>query len=127
MLIIIFRKEGTRIYSEQAKDLPKLLFPIFIIFSFFGVVLIPILPNIIYFLSIAYAIQEMILVIHGLFRKAKGKSYVWVAAGVCLIIIKDVVYSYNFFVYQNKILSTVYNSIFYECSGIFYDCGWVGI
>lgn len=104
ILIIIFRQEGTRIYSEKLKDLPKILVPVSIIFIFFGTVLIPILPDIHYFLLIFYAIQEMILISHGLFRQVKGKSYWWVAVGVSLILVKDMLYCYNFFVYQNKIL-----------------------
>lgn len=105
ILIIIFRKEGTRIYSEKLKDLPKILIPVSIIFIFFGTVLIPVLPDAHYFLLIFYAIQEMILISHGFFRQVKGKSYWWVALGVSLIFIKDMLYCYNFFIYQNKVLS----------------------
>lgn len=105
ILIVIFRKEGTRIYSDKLQDLPKLLIPISIIFVFFGIYMIPILPNAIYFIAIIYAIQEMILVSHGLFRSVKGNSYRWIAVGVCLNMIKDILYSYNFFVYDNKIIS----------------------
>jgi hypothetical protein len=104
LFIYIFRKEGTRIYSDKQKDLPKLLIPITIIFIFFGTVLIPILPEVVYFLTIFYCVQLMILISHGLFRQTKGRSYVWVATGVLLMIIKDILYSYNFFVYQNSIL-----------------------
>ena len=104
LFIFIFRREGTRIYSDKQKDLPKLLIPITIIFLFFGVVLIPILPQVIYFLTIFYCVQLMILVSHGLFRQVKGRSYAWVATGVVLMMVKDILYSYNFFVYQNSIL-----------------------
>jgi hypothetical protein len=105
ILIVIFRKEGSRIYSDKLHDLPKLLIPITIVFVFFGVFMIPILPNTIYFIAIFYAIQEMLLVSHGLFRPVKGNSYRWIAIGVCLSMIKDVLYSYNFFVFGNKIIS----------------------
>ena len=97
IVIAIFRKEGTRIYSDKLKDLPKLLIPISIIFIFFGAVMIPILPDVIYFIAIFYAVQEMILVSHGFFREVKGKSYVWVATGVSLLMVKDGLYCYIFF------------------------------
>ena len=105
ILIMAFRKEGTRIYSDKAKDLPKLLIPVTIIFIFFGAVLMHTLPNVIYFIGIFYAVQEMILICHGLFREIKGRSYVWVAIGTSLIFVKDVLYSLNFYVFPNKFLS----------------------
>ncbi len=105
ILIVAFRKEGTRIYSDKAKDLPKLLFPTTIIFVFFGAVLMHILPVVIYFIAIFYAVQEMILICHGLFREIKGKSYFWVAIGTSLIFVKDVLYSYHFYISESKILS----------------------
>lgn len=125
ILIIIFRKEGTRIYADRLKDLPKLVIPVSIIFVFFGTVLIPILPNAIYFIAILYAILEMLLVAHGLFRRVNGKSYVWVAFGVVLIMIKDILYCYNFFIYQNKIIPLYI--IQYSLSGIVYFMIAVGI
>jgi hypothetical protein len=125
ILIIVFRKEGTRIYADKLKDLPKLVIPVSIIFVFFGTVLIPILPNIIYFIAILYAISEMLLVAHGLFRQVKGKSYIWVATGVILIMLKDVLYCYNFFIYQNKILPLYI--IQHSLSGIVYFMIAIGI
>jgi hypothetical protein len=123
--IYIFRKEGTRIYSDKQKDLPKLLIPITIIFIFFGTVLMAILPEVIYFLTIFYCIQLMILVSHGLFRQVKGRSYIWVATGVVLMMVKDILYSYNFFVYQNSILPLYI--IQYSLSAIVYFILAVGI
>jgi hypothetical protein len=123
--IYIFRKEGTRIYSDKQKDLPKILIPITIIFIFFGTVLIPILPEVIYFLTILYCVQLMILVSHGLFRQVKGRSYVWVAVGVVLMMVKDILYSYNFFVYQNSILPLYI--IQYSLSSIVYFILAIGI
>ena len=67
----------------------------------------------------------MILVSHGLFRQVKGKSYVWVATGVVLMILKDILYSYNFFVYQNSILPLYI--IQYSLSTIVYFILAVGI
>lgn len=125
LFIFIFRREGTRIYSDKQKDLPKLLIPITIIFVFFGVVLIPILPEVVYFLTIFYCIQLMILVSHGLFRQVRGRSYIWVAIGVVLMMVKDILYSYNFFVYQNSILSLYI--IQYSLSTIVYFILAVGI
>ena len=125
ILIIVFRKEGTRIYADKLKDLPKLVIPVSIIFVFFGTVLIPILPNIIYFIAILYAILEMLLVAHGLFRQVKGKSYLWVAIGVILIMLKDILYCYNFFIYQNKIVSLYI--IQHSLSGIVYFMVAIGI
>ncbi|AFK05384.1 hypothetical protein Emtol_4261 [Emticicia oligotrophica DSM 17448] len=124
ILIVIFRKEGTRIYSDRLQDLPKLL-PIIVIFIFFGLVMRLSLPDALYFISIVYAIVVMILVAHGLFRVAKGKSYFWVAAGVLLLIIKDVLYCYNFFIYQNTIrpLYVIQNSL----SGVVYFMIAIGI
>jgi hypothetical protein len=125
ILIVIFRKEGTRIYSDKLQDLPKLLIPITIIFIFFGTVLIPVIPDALYFLLIFYAVQEMILISHGLFRRVKGKSYVWVALGVSLIFLKDVLYCYNFFIYENSILSLYI--IQYSLSAFVYFMIAVGI
>ncbi len=125
LFIFIFRREGTRIYSGSQKDLPKLVIPITIIFVFFGVVLIPILPEVVYFLTIFYSIQLMILISHGLFRRVKGKSYYWVATGVLLMIVKDILYSYNFFVFQNSILPLYI--IQYTLSSIVYFILAIGI
>ena len=125
ILIVIFRKEGTRIYSDKLQDLPKLLIPMTIIFVFFGVFMIPILPNTIYFIAIFYAIQEMILVSHGLFRKTKGKSYMWVSVGVCLIMVKDILYCYNFFIFNNEFL--ILYIIQYSLSVLVYYLIAVGI
>lgn len=125
ILIIIFRKEGTRIYADKLKDLPKLVIPVSIIFVFFGTVMLPILPNAIYFIAILYAILEMLLVAHGLFRRVSGKSYIWIAIGVVLIMVKDVLYCYNFFIYQNKIISLYI--IQHSLSGIVYFMIAIGI
>lgn len=125
ILIIIFRKEGTRIYADRLKDLPKLVIPVSIIFIFFGTVLIPILPNAIYFIAILYAILEMLLVAHGLFRSVSGKSYLWIALGVILIMVKDILYCYNFFIYQNKIIPLYI--IQHSLSGIVYFMMAIGI
>lgn len=101
LLLIVFRKEGTRIYSNKITDSPKIILPAAIIFLFFGYFLIPSLPNSIYFVTILYAILELLLVAHGFFRIAKGKSYLYVALGVSFVILKDVIYSLHFFVYNN--------------------------
>ena len=101
LIIMIFRKEGTRIYSDKMQDLPKIAIPFLIIFLFFGYVLMPSVPNSIYLVSILYALIEVLLVTHGFFRIAKGKSYIWVVLGVSLVLFKDAIFSFHFFIYFN--------------------------
>lgn len=101
LIIIAFRKEGTRIYSDKMQDVPKIAVPVLIIFLFFGYVLMPSVPNSIYLVSILYAILEVLLVSHGFFRIAKGKSYLWVIFGVSLVLFKDAIYSFHFFIFNN--------------------------
>ena len=100
LIIMIFRKEGTRIYSDKTKDIPKIVVPALSVFLFFGYFMIPSLPTSIYFLSIFYAVLEVIFVAHGLFREAKRTSYLWIAFGVVLFLLKDVIYGVHFFVYS---------------------------
>ncbi len=101
LLIIVFRKEGTRIYSNKMQDSPKIIVPSIIIFLFFGYFLMPSLPTGIYFVTILYAILEVLLITHGFFRLAKGQSYTWVAFGVSFVFFKDVIYCFHFFIYNN--------------------------
>jgi hypothetical protein len=100
LLIMIFRKEGTRIYSENLQDLPKVLIPVLIIFLFFGYILMPSVPSSIYVVSIFYAILEVLLVIHGFFRTVRGRSYQWVISGIFLVVLKDAIYSFHFFIFN---------------------------
>lgn len=100
LLLMIFRKEGTRIYSEKLRDLPKVIIPVVIIFLFFGYILMPSVPASIYSVSIFYAILEVLLVTHGFFRTARGRSYLWVACGVSLVLLKDAIYSFHFFIFN---------------------------
>lgn len=101
LIIIIFRKEGTRIYSDKLTDFPKIAIPGLIIFLFFGYVLMPSVPSSIYLVSVLYAILEVLLVSHGFFRIAKGKSYIWVIFGVIMVLFKDAIYSFHFFIFNN--------------------------
>jgi hypothetical protein len=101
LILIVFRKEGTRIYSDKMQDVPKIAIPVIIIFLFFGYVLMPSVPNSIYLVSILYAILEVLLATHGFFRIAKGNSYLWVIFGVSLVLFKDAIYSFHFFIYNN--------------------------
>ena len=98
LIVIAIRKEGTRIYSSEMQDSPKIIVPAVIIFLFFGYFLMNILPTTLYFVSILYAILELILIAHGFFRLAKGNSYKWVVFGVIFVFLKDVIYSFHFFI-----------------------------
>lgn len=100
LLLIIFRKEGTRIYSEKLQDLPKILIPVVIIFLFFGYILMPSVPSSIYVVSIFYAILEVLLVVHAIFRLVRGRSYFWVISGISLVVMKDAIYSFHFFIFN---------------------------
>lgn len=101
LIIIVFRKEGTRIYSDKMQDVPKIAIPFLFIFFFFGYVLIPSVPDSIYLVSMMYALLEVLLVSHGFFRIATGKSYLWVIFGVIMVLFKDAIYSFHFFIYNN--------------------------
>lgn len=100
LFLMIFRNEGTRIYSENLQDLPKILIPVVIVFLFFGYILMPSVPASIYVLSIFYAILEVLLVTHAFFRTVRGRSYLWVILGISLVVLKDAIYSFHFFIFN---------------------------
>lgn len=98
LFIFTFRHEGTTIYSSKLRDIPKLVLPSLFVFLCFGYLIMPSVPDAVYFLSILYAVVLVILVAHGYFRPIKGRSYLWVTLGVTLVLIKDLFYSVYFFI-----------------------------
>jgi hypothetical protein len=101
LIMVAFRKEGTRIYSDKTQDIPKVVVPALLVFLFFGYVLRLSVPNSVYFISILYAVLEALLAAHGYFRSAKFNSYLWVVFGVSLVLFKDAIFSFHFFIYNN--------------------------
>lgn len=102
IFIIIFRSEGAYVFNIAKINILKVLAPALIVFFFFGFVLLPVLPNVLYFMVIFYAIEVAILLVIGYFRPVSDKKYWLVAIGVTLILLKDILYSYFFFVFKSN-------------------------
>lgn len=103
IFIVIFKKEGTIVFGiENSLNILKVIIPASISFFFFGFVLLNVLPNVVYFGAIIYAVQVTILAILGYFRPTTKRNYWTVAIGVTVIIFKDVLYSYYFYVFQGS-------------------------
>jgi hypothetical protein len=102
IFIIIFRKEGAFVFNIGNTNSLKILLPAFISFFFFGFVLLNILPNLIFFVAILYTVQIAILVVLGFYRPASSKSYWLVAIGLTVIMLRDILYSYFFYVYHGS-------------------------
>ncbi len=100
ILIIIFRKEGAYVFNINNKHFLKILIPALCSFLFFGFVLLDILPNLLYFVAIIYAVQITILAVLGYYRPTSAPNYFLVALGVSFIMLKDILYSYFFYIYQ---------------------------
>lgn len=102
IFIVIFRSEGAYVFNIAKTNILKVVIPALIVFFFFGLVLLPVLPNVLYFMAILYAIEVAILAVIGYFRPASNRKYWFVAIGVTLIILKDILYSYFFYVYKSS-------------------------
>lgn len=103
IFLIVIRFEGVSIYSEKYKGILLLSIPAVIIFLFFGVFILPNVPNMVFGVSVLYAMVELFLIIHSLFRITNKKSYILVLLGVVLLVIKDGLYSLHFFVFHAEI------------------------
>lgn len=103
IFINVFRNEGAYVFNIARINILKVLIPALIVFFFFGFVLLPLLPNVLYFMVIFYAIEVAILVVIGYFRPVSEKKYWLVAVGVTLILLKDILYSYFFFVFKSNL------------------------
>jgi hypothetical protein len=103
LFILVFRREGTMIYINKFREMPKLVFPAMIVIMAFGLLVVPLVTDSLYFILIFYSVIEILLMSHGYFRPIKGMSYFWVALGVTFIFIKDVLYCINFFVFENTL------------------------
>lgn len=116
--IIIFQKEGTHVYSLERKNLLKLAIPAGFVFFFFGFVLLKVIPDTVFLITVLYAFELFVLVVLGYFRPVNKKSY-WIGAiGVSLILIKDVFYSDYHFITQNIFvhsLMDITNALAYYC------------
>lgn len=102
VFILVFRNEGTLVYTNRFKEVPKILLPALIVVLAFGSFVGPLVTDSLYFILIFYSVLEIILMSHGYFRPFKGKSYFWVAMGVTLIFLKDVIYCVHFFLLENS-------------------------
>lgn len=102
IFINIFRNEGAYVFNIAKINILKVLVPALIVFFFFGFVLLPVLPNVLYFMVIFYAIEVAILVVIGYFRPVSENEYWLVAVGVTLLLLKDILYSYFFFVFKSN-------------------------
>lgn len=102
IFIVIFRNEGAYVFNIAKTNILKVVIPALIVFFFFGFVLLPVLPNVLYFMAIVYAIEVAILAVMGYFRPVPNRKYWFVAIGVTLIILKDILYSYFFYVYKSS-------------------------
>ncbi len=100
ILITIFRKEGAYVFNVEKSNFLKVLIPCLITFFFFGFVLMRILPIMIYFLATFYAAEITILVVLGYYRPVKNRNFWIVAFGVSIIMLRDILYSYFFYVYK---------------------------
>ncbi|RYU92941.1 hypothetical protein [Emticicia agri] len=116
--IIIFQKEGTHVYSLEKKNLLKLAIPAGFVFFFFGFVLLKVIPDTVFLVTVLYAFELFVLVVLGYFRPVNKKSY-WIGfTGVTLILIKDVFYSEFHFINQNPYvhsLMDITNALAYYC------------
>ena len=116
--IIVFQKEGTHVYSLGRKNLLKLAIPAGFVFFFFGFVLLKVIPDTVFLITVLYAFELFILVVLGYFRPVTKKSY-WIGfVGVTLILIKDVFYSEFHFINQNPFvhsLMDITNALAYFC------------
>ncbi|UTA66987.1 MULTISPECIES: hypothetical protein [Emticicia] len=100
--IIIFQKEGTRVYNLQWKNSLKLAFPASFVFFFFGFVLLKVIPDTVFLVTVLYAFELFVLLVLGYFRPVNKKSY-WVGVtGVTIILVKDILYSEFYFINQDK-------------------------
>lgn len=114
VIIIIFKREGAYVFTSNSNiNILKVIIPVSISFFFFGFVLLNLLPNILYFGAIIYSVQVTILAILGYFRPTKNTSYWIVAVGVSVIIIKDILYSYYFYVYKGA-FHTLYIPLYWS-------------
>jgi len=105
--IVIFQKEGTRVYNLQLKNTLKLVIPAGIVFFFFGFVLLKVIPDTVFLVTVLYAFELFVLLALGYFRPVNKKSY-WVGVmGVTIILIKDILYSEFYFINQNKLVHAV--------------------
>jgi len=101
VFIVVFQKEGTHVYSLERKNLLKLLIPAVFVFFFFGFVLLKVIPDAVFLVTVLYAFELFILVVLGYFRPVNKKSY-WIGViGVSLILVKDVFYSDYHFINQD--------------------------
>ncbi len=100
VFIIIFRIEGAYVFNIAKTNILKVLVPALITFFFFGYVLMTALPNLIYFVAILYAVEITILVVLGYYRPVKDKNYWVVASGVTIIMLRDILYCYFFYIYK---------------------------
>ena len=105
--IVIFQKEGTRVYNLQLKNSLKLVLPAVFVFFFFGFVLLKVIPDTVFLVTIIYAFELFVLLALGYFRPVNKKSY-WVGVlGVTIILIKDILYSEFYFINQNKLVHSL--------------------
>ncbi|GAB2643152.1 hypothetical protein GCM10027035_41550 [Emticicia sediminis] len=103
VFIIIFKREGAYVFTSNSNiNILKVIIPVSVSFFFFGFVLLNLLPNVLYFGAIIYSVQVTILTVLGYFRPTKNRSYWAVAVGVSVIIVKDILYSYYFYVFKGS-------------------------
>lgn len=116
--IIVFQREGTHVYSLGRKNLLKLAIPAGFVFFFFGFVLLKVIPDTVFVVTVLYAFELFILIVLGLFRPVNKKSY-WIGVtGVTLILIKDVFYSEFHFINENPFIHSIMditNALAYYC------------
>ncbi len=102
IFVVIFRKEGAFVFNIGNTNIWKIVLPALISFFFFGFVLLNTLPNLIFFVAILYAVQIVILAVLGFYRPTSSKSYWLVAIGIIVIMLRDILYSYFFYVYHTS-------------------------
>lgn len=102
IFIITFQKEGAHIFKINNTNILKIAIPSIIIFFFFGFVLLNTLPNILFFLVIFYSVELTIMIVLGYYRPTKSLSYWSVSIGVTLILLRDLIYSFFFFIYHRE-------------------------
>ncbi len=102
IFIIVFRKEGAFVFNIGKTNILKVIIPAMLIFFFFGFVLLTVLPSLLYFIAILYAVEVTILAILGYFRPVSNRKYWFVAIGVSALILKDFLYSYFFYIYKGS-------------------------
>ena len=100
-LIYVIRTEDVRLYRGRDNRLGlKVLLPFIIVFLFFGKVVMPIVPETTLIFSSFYAFLEVLLMAHCFARKSSKISYLLSGFGSSLLLLKDFLYVFHYFVFE---------------------------